>query len=96
MLENKFAYGLSSEAIASAPGRYHCRLIALPERVVTVWIDAEGKLHATVLINGKVAELVRIYVMAVDRTMRTPKVEYIDLVGIDESGNAVHERMIPK
>lgn len=96
MIENKMAYGISCEAIAGKAGSYHCRLVALPERPVTVWLDANGAPHATIAINGKAAQVVRIYVHAVDRTLLPPKVTHVDLVGRDENGAIVSERIIPK
>ena len=96
MVENQFAYGVSFDAVAGKAGTYNLKLVALPERPVTMFMDAEGKLHGTIAVNGKQVDLVRIYVHAVDRTLRLPKVEYIDLVGQDETGAYVHERIVPK
>lgn len=96
MVENQFAYGVSFDAVAGKAGTYNLKLVALPERAVTMYVDAEGKLHGTIAVNGKQVDLVRIYVHAVDRTLRLPKVEYIDLVGQDETGAYVHERIVPK
>jgi len=96
-IERQFAYGVSAEPIqGAAAGRYNLKLVALPERPVTMYLDAEGKLHGTIAVNGAQVDLVRIYVHAVDRMLRTPKVEYVDLVGQDAEGKYVHERIIPK
>ena len=90
MVEKQFAYGVSHEAVAGKPGTYALKLVALAERSVTMFLDAAGKLHATILINGKQVDLVRIFVHAVDRTLRLPKVEYIDLVGQVSSEHRTH------
>jgi hypothetical protein len=95
-IEKQFAYGVSFEPVAGQAGKYNLKLVALAERPVTMYIDAQGKLHATIAVNGAQVDLVRIYVHAVDRTLRLPKVEYIDLVGQDAQGKYVHERIVPK
>ena len=88
------AYGISCEA--KGAGSYFCRLVALPERPVTVSIDANGKVKGTIEINGKQANLIRIYVAAVERTLLPPKVTHVDVIGQDDAGNYVSERFIPK
>lgn len=95
MIENKMAYGISSEATPGKAGSYNCRLVALPARPVTVFIDESGRLRGQLAINGKQTDLVRIYVHAVERTLLPPKVTYVDLIGQDETGAYVSERIIP-
>lgn len=89
------AYGISSEAVAGKAGTYFCRLVALPAKPVTVSIDANGNARGTIEINGKPATLIRIYVNAVDRTLLPPKVTYVDVIGQDETGAYVTERLNP-
>jgi hypothetical protein len=95
MIENKLAYGISSEAVAGKSNTYYCRLVALPDKPVTVFIDDAGKLRGQIAIRGKQVDLVRIYVNAVDRTLLPPKVTYVDVIGQDETGAYVSERLTP-
>lgn len=96
MIENKMAYGISCEAVSGKAETYFCRLVALSSKPVTVTVNKEGKFHGTIEINGKQAELVRIYVHAVDRTLLPPKVTYVDVIGRDpETGAYVSQRINP-
>lgn len=96
LIEKQFAYGVSHEAVAGKANTYNLKLVALPERPVQMTLSESGQLQSKIQCNGKMVNLVRIYVHAVDRTLRLPKVEYIDLVGQDDSGAYLHERIIPK
>jgi len=96
MIEKQFAYGVGFEPVQGKSDHYNLKLVALPERPVEMCLDSNGNPQARISINGKSANLVRIYVYAVERMLRTPKVEYIDVIGQDENGEYVHERIVPK
>lgn len=90
-------FTFSTEASTTHKGGYSLKLVALPERIVSMFFDENKKLRAQMTINGKAADLTRVYVNAVDRTLRLPKVEWVDLTGKDPAtGQTVHERIVPK
>jgi hypothetical protein len=92
--ERQFAYGLSSEA--QSGGTYKVKLVAFPDRPVYVSYDtAANRPVAKMDIQGKRCLLNRIYVSAKDRMLGPPKVEYVDLNGLDDHGAAVTERITP-
>jgi hypothetical protein len=77
-------------------GRYKIELVALPSRALTLFLNDKGAAEAHILINGKDCVLNRIYVHAVDRTLRLPKVEFVELFGTDAtSGEAAYEKFVP-
>jgi hypothetical protein len=97
MIEKSMAYGLSSEAVAGKPGHYKVTLVAFKERPVFVSFDAAAnKLKCEMNINGSLCELQRIFINSTDRMLGLPKVNHVDIYGIDSNGQAVSERVIPK
>jgi Domain of unknown function (DUF4833) len=93
-VEKRFAYGLSSQPMPGKTGSYAVKLVAFPDRVVVVRYDAT--LHRPVAfmqINGRQCQLERIYVSATDNFIGLPTVHYVDVTGIDDSGQHVTERI---
>ena len=97
-LEKRLAYGLSSSPLAGRAGHYSVRLVAFPDRVVTVAVDAKkGRPVASMTINGTVCELERIFVTATESWINPlPSVQHVDVTGVDAHGKRVTERIIPK
>ena len=86
---------MKSEAISGKKGVYKVTLVALPARALTLQI-VKGVARASIDINKKEAFLQRIYVHSVERTLLPPRVEYIEIYGIDpESGDQVYEKVLP-
>ena len=80
----------------STKGHYKIQLVALPSREIHLYLNSAGVAEAHITIAGKECLLRRIFVHAVDRTLRLPKVEFIELFGVDaKSGEAVYEKYIP-
>ena len=46
-------------------------------------------------INGAQCELIRIFVTAHDSWTGLPKVQHVDVFGLDQHGNQVTERIAP-
>jgi hypothetical protein len=94
-IEKQFAYGLSSEALGN--GKYKISLVAFKERPVHVEFDsASNHVICRMEINGNLVDLYRVYINATDRMIGLPKVNYVELTGADQSGNAVQEKIIAK
>lgn len=95
LLERKFAYGFDVKGNGEGPGvRLHLK--ALKTRVVHVALSEEGCPVALATIDGQAARLQRIYVKTVERTLAPPKVEYVELFGVQPgTGSALSERLLP-
>jgi len=92
MIEKQFAYGISWELIANEKDAYKLKLVALSERPVTVRI-VDGKPIAKLQINGVQSRVERVYVHSKERMLGLPKVEYVDVEGVDDAGKPVKERI---
>ncbi len=94
-LEKQFAYGLSSESAGN--GKYKISLVAFKERPVYVDYDsASNKLTCQMQINGSMSDLYRVFINATDRMIGLPKVNFVELTGVDGSGNGIQEKIIQK
>lgn len=97
MIEKKFAYGLSSEPVAGKPGTYKVILVAFKDRPVIVSFDKENnKLQCEMQIKGEMCQLGKVFIDATDRMIGLPKVNHVDVSGINSKGEFVTERIIPK
>jgi hypothetical protein len=95
VLEKKMAYGSYVDKDASTPDKIVVKLVALPKRLVTITV-VDGKPVSKLEISGAQAIVKKIYVHAVDRRFNPlPKVEYVDVFGVDDAGNVVSERLTP-
>ena len=97
-IERRLAYGLSSTPVQGRSGEYQVRLVAFPDRVVTVSVDPATKRPvARMLIAGSQCQLERIYVTATEHWLNPmPTVNHVDVTGVDGTGKRVTERIIPK
>jgi hypothetical protein len=96
VIEKKMAYGCSATASTTTPGEYSVKLVAFPKRLGTLKLAADGTTPVMYMeINGQQCVLKKIFVQAVDRMIGLPKVEYIELFGVDADGNAAQERLKP-
>ena len=97
-LERRMAYGLSSQLVPGKAGEYHVRLVAFPDRVVTVSVDPASKRPvARMQIGGAQVLLERIFVTATEHWLKPlPTVNHVDVTGIDAAGKRVTERIVPK
>lgn len=95
MFEKQFAYGLSCAA-AEKEGEYTVNLVALPARALTLYLKEDGTAAARLEINGRSADLFKIFVDSTDRWVGPPKVNFVELYGDDrETGEALVERLHP-
>jgi hypothetical protein len=71
-------------------------VVALPQRHLTLSLDAQHHPQATMAIAGRTVKLVYVYLQVVEGGL-LPKVPSLDIFGIDTSnGRAVHEHLIQK
>jgi hypothetical protein len=109
ILEKKLAYGVSIDAAASEAASDAVgdgigvgvkvkvlKMVSLPSRCVTLTVDEAGKAVTRIHINGVSVVLKKIYVFAVERWLNPiPRVEYVDVFGVNDKGEAVSERVLP-
>ena len=95
-IEKTMAYGLSSSPHPTKPGHHTVQLVAFSKRAVDVYFDqAKGRAVAMIEINGQQCELIRIFVAATDSWTGLPKVQHVDVIGLDAHGKQVTERITP-
>jgi len=96
MLENNYAYGLTAVE-TKEKGSFKVTLVAFGDRPLTLLLDSKGVAHAVIKIDGVDCDLQRIYVNSIERTLRLPKVEYVELFGLKrEDGSAAYEKLVYK
>ncbi len=96
-IQRKYAYGLSSRQNNNQKNSFIIQLVAYKKRNIFLLPDATGK-HFTAFmsINGKMAEIKRIFVSISGGTFWFPKVDYIELSGKDPATKQkVVERFVP-
>jgi hypothetical protein len=69
-------------------------LVALPGRLVTIFLDAEGRPRSRCVVAGVECELQRIYVDSTDGWVK-PTVNFVLLSGRAADGRVVTERIVP-
>jgi len=71
-------------------------IAALPQRLLTLTMDAQHHYQATMAVGGRTVKLVYVYLQVVEGGLM-PAVPSLDIFGIDtSSGKAVHEHLIQK
>ena len=92
--EDKFAYGFDVRANPDS-GNWTLIMRAYRQRPVTIR-QTPDTVRAEVMISGRAAAFERMFILARDRRLRTPKVEHVDLFGRDlETGEVLCERIVP-
>ena len=88
-MERELAYGFSVSRVSNIG--YSLQLLAFKQREIRVEYSG-GTYRALVLISGKLARLNRIFVSS-DEGGILPRVRYVELQGMTESGTSVAERI---
>jgi len=87
------AYGFS---VTAKDGAFTVTLVALSSRPGTLLVTDDGEAHVIIKIKDQPTYLKRIYVHSVERMIGLPKVEYIDIAGVDpKTGEERTERITP-
>ncbi|RRB04468.1 DUF4833 domain-containing protein [Larkinella rosea] len=90
----KMAYGYKHKAVNHSENHFEIYLNAFKKR--TIWVDfQQGKPMALTTINGRKACLQKVFVQIEPGSGLIPKVQYVELFGIDPvAGIPVYERML--
>ncbi len=96
-IQRKYAYGVSSRPYKDQKNSFILQLVAYNKRNIFLLPLANGKHYAAFMsINGKIAEIKKIFVAISGGTFWFPKVDYIELTGKDPaSQQKVVERFVP-
>ena len=94
-MERMMAYGVTVDrAQAGKPVTF--TIAALPERKLTLALDAQKKPEALMQIGGRTVKLAYVYLNVVEGGLM-PSVPALDIFGTDTvSGKAVHEHLVQK
>jgi hypothetical protein len=94
-MENMMAYGVKMDARkAGQPVTF--TIAALPERKLTLGLDAQHHPQATMQIGAHTVKVAYVYLQVVEGGLM-PSVPSLDVVGTDiASGKAIHEHLIQK
>jgi hypothetical protein len=94
-IERMMAYGVKLSP--RKPGQpVTFTIAALPQRLLTVSLDAQHHPQATMTVGGRTVRLVYVYLQVVEGGLM-PQVPSLDIFGIDtSSGKAIHEHLIQK
>jgi len=92
-IERMMAYGVKlNPRKAGQPISFD--VIALPQRHLSLSMDAQHHPQATMTVGGRSVKLVYVYLQVVEGGLM-PKVPALDIFGIDtSSGKAIHEHLI--
>ncbi len=93
--ERRAVYGVDIEALKDRKDVYSMKLKAFDKRSITVVKDKLGNYVGEISINGKTANLKRIFIEAKEGLI-SPTVVHVDLFGTDPvTGASVFERILP-
>lgn len=93
-IERMMAYGIKSVVRKSPAGPFTFEIAALPERKLTLDLDAAGRPAAFAQFGNRQAKLVYIYLQVDDKGLM-PNVTAIELFGTDrQTGEPLHEHLI--
>jgi hypothetical protein len=91
-IERTMAYGIS--ATKNADGTYTASIVPCP-RKFNIEFTTDGRVIATMEIQGKKATVTRMFVKSVERRFLHPKCLFVDIYGITEDGEEVIDRVLP-
>ena len=94
-IERMMAYGVRTDRVkAGAPITF--TIAALPERKLTLTMDANKRPQALIQIGTRTVKVAYVYLHVVEGGL-TPSVPELDIFGTDiASGKAVHEHLVQK
>ena len=83
-VQDKFAYGVKATPYPGKPGQYVLHFNAYPKKQVYLLRKPDGQHYgAYMMINGRYAELKRVFLQINGGTFWFPNVEYIEIIGRD-------------
>lgn len=96
-IQRKYAYGITAKANADQKNKYILEFVSYAKRHLYLMAKPSGKYTAYMTINGKLAELKRVWIQLNGGTFWFPTIDYVELTGKDPaSQQMVVERFKPK
>lgn len=96
-IQRKYAYGINAKAMADQKNKYILQFVSYAKKHLYLMAKPNGKYAAYMNINGKLAELKRVWIQLNGGTFWFPTIEYVELVGKDPTTQqTVIERFKPK
>lgn len=96
-IQNHYAYGLSVEALDKEKSSYKVNFVSYKKRDIYLMRGKQNKRYkAYISINGKLAQLTKIFAKIDGGTFWVPHITYVEITGVDPgTGKVVSERVIP-
>jgi len=97
MIESTMAYGISTKPHEKHRHHHRVNCVAIKDKQLVLYQDDHGRCHIRTTINGKEANLVRVYVHSVERMfLPMPKIEYVEFFGFTvDTHEFVVEKVVP-
>lgn len=86
-IQRKFAYGVKAKEIGT--NKYELNFVSYKKYKMFLMLGADNEYHVYTSINQKQVILNRIYIEIKGGTFWSPKVEYVELTGIDPASRMV-------
>ncbi len=96
-IQRKYAYGVNASAYANQKNKFVVQFVAYSKKSIYLLPKTNGKYAAYTNINGKLAELKKIWIELSGGTFWFPTIDYIEMIGKDPvSQQVVSERFKPR
>jgi hypothetical protein len=96
-IQRKYAYGVNAHKVADQKNRFVLQFVSYSKKNIYLMAKPNGKFAAYTNINGKLAELKRVWIQLNGGTFWLPTIEYVELFGKDPATQLpVSERFKPK
>jgi hypothetical protein len=93
-IQRKLAYGVIVDA-TTEKDEYDISLVSYNKKKIHIFKNADGKMQANMMINGKMAQFKNVYV-EIEKNFFIPEIAYVEVFGEDlQSGQEVYEKIIP-
>ena len=96
-IQRKYAYGIVAHMMTDQKNKYVLQFVSYAKKSLYLMAKPNGKYAAYMTINGKPAELKKVWIQLNGGTFWFPTIEYIELIGKDPATQQnVTERFKPK
>jgi hypothetical protein len=91
-MQRKYAYGIKATEVSD--NIFECYLVAYKKLILTVQEGEDKQFHAYATVNDKKMIITRIWLQVKGGSLFKPRIDYVELKGIDAvTGSAIEERI---
>ena len=91
-VQRKYAYGIKSTEITE--NIFECYLVAYKKLIITIQEGEDKQYHAYATVNDKKMVIKRIWLQVKGGSLFKPRIEYVEIKGVDAvTGTAIEERI---